>query len=105
MSSRKAILLWVSVNVKAKRSIRFALPVPLFILLLISDILEDSAFFIPAIKNTKNGGKLSPASAKQLVIASAGFLREIALKTEPFDLADIDITDGDKRVIVKCLLK
>lgn len=105
MSNRRAFFLWVSVNVQGSRNFRFALPIPLYLLLGLSDMIEDAAFFVPSRHTSKKAGNMSPAAVKELMKTSVGVLREIALNTEPFDLADIDITDGGKRIIFKCLLK
>ncbi len=105
MSSRRAFFLWVSVNVKSNRSIRFALPIPLYLLLGLSDIIEDAAFFVPSKHTAERAGELSPYAVKEIMRSSARVLREIALNSEPFDLADIDIADSDRRVVLRCLLK
>ncbi len=105
MSNRRAFLIWISVSIVSGRSFRFVLPIPLLLLLGVSDFLEDAAFFVPSSNRILGGGKISPGSVKRILIASAGFLREIALRTEPFELADIDVSDGNRRFAVRCLLK
>ncbi len=105
MSNRRAFIIWLSVSFRSSRSFRIALPVPLILLLGVSDFLEDAAFLIPARKGGPRGGEFSSSSAKSILIACAAFLRETALHTEPFELADIDVADGDSRLAVKCLIK
>lgn len=68
-------------------------------------MIEDAAFFINAKQKAKRESKLSPLAVKEIMRSSARILREIALRTEPFDLVDIDITDTDKHIVFKCLLK
>ena len=104
MSNKRAYFIWFSLSIKSSRSFHLALPVPLILFLYVSDFLEDVAVFVPNAQS-KADRKMSPASVKQILHACSDFLREIALHTEPFDLADIDVTDKGKRVIVKCIIK
>lgn len=95
MSNRRAFLIWIAV--RAGNRFRLALPIPLFLLLGVTDFLEDAALFIPATYTEKSEKKLSSGSAKQLVLACADLLRELALHSEPIDLVDIDVSEGEKR--------
>jgi len=78
---------------------------PLLLFLGLSDFLDDAAFFIPNVYYKENGKKLSPASVKQIIGGCSDFIRELALHSEPFVLADIDISDGNKQFALKFQLK
>lgn len=105
MSSRRAFLIWISLHIKSKRSFRIALPIPLLLLLGASNILEDVSYFILNASRDERGRKNTSGSAKQIVLTCADFLREIALQSEPSDLIDIDVLDGEKRFALKFLLR
>jgi hypothetical protein len=92
-------------EIRRGRGFKIALPLPLALFLGVSDFLEDIAFFIPNVYHVGERKKMSPAAIKQIVKTTAVFFREIALNTEPFDLADIEIKDGSGGFSFKCLLK
>ncbi len=105
MSNRRAFLIWISINIKSERNFHLALPIPLLMLLGISDFLYDASIFIPNIYRQENERSISPGSAKQIVLAGAELLCELALHSEPFDIVDIDITEGQKRFAFQCKLR
>ena len=97
-------MIWISFRYEGTRSFRLALPVPLLLFWGLSCILEDIACLIPR-RYEKNGKALSPGDARQIVLACVELLRGLAFDTERMDLVDIDINDGEKRYVIKCLLR
>jgi hypothetical protein len=104
MLNRKAHWIIISVRIKADIRLRFTFPIPLILFIGLSEFLEDAAFFIPPMQE-KDGDKMSPSAIRQIIQTSADLVRGFALRSEPIDFVDVDIKDGEERVMVKLLLK
>lgn len=101
--NRPSVLLWLSVNVGGKRRLRFALPLFLPALLMLTDEAEDLLLFINFVSfgGLKRSGFFSKAMWG-ITIAYTLF-DEIIRHTEPCDLVDVDVKSGQVRVVCRLL--
>jgi len=121
MSNRPVFLLWISVHVEGQRHFRLFIPVPLFLLLMLSDIAEDFSCLAPLFfrnRFEKHRGEnrhapgqtaacpeVSPALIRNAASVFSVFMRELVFHTGPLDLADIDVRDENGTVRVRCLIR
>lgn len=118
MLSRPVFFLWISIRIEGDSKFRLALPIPLFILFLLSDIAEDTAY-IWRLFNGKCSIALPPdhefkglmtdclksPKPEMLLIAAKlvrNFLREIMFHWGAFDLLDVDVQSKKEHVLVRC---
>ncbi len=102
--------MWFSIRVEGEKNFRFAFPVPLFLLLLVGDLLEEASgaalLFGGKGRAGQEGKSFSPALFASLAGAAAALLREAALHMPADDFVDVDITDAqDNRVRIKLLTR
>lgn len=110
MWNRPALLLWFSLHIKGRHNFHLVLPIPLFLLLMLTDILEDLSALTPLFWHKSHyrnwrSLELSPAIFMSLASVCSGLSREIVLHAQPLDLLDVDVTDNENHVRVKCLLR
>lgn len=102
--NRPSVLLWLSVNVGGKKRFRFALPLFLPSLLMLTDEAEDLLLFINLV--SFGGLKRSGLFAKAMwgINIAYSLFDEIILHTEPCNLVDVDVKkDGGVRVICRLI--
>jgi hypothetical protein len=96
--------------VEGKHHIRLAFPIPLFLFLIVTDLMDDlSALLFLFGPNTNrkiwHGMEISPSLVMRIVGICCTLSRELVLHAQPVDLADIDVTGEMGRVRVRCLLR
>ena len=109
MSNRPVFFLYTRVRVRKKANLVFLFP--FFILFAFVDILDDIAqlikVFSPRAGALPETGETHTAAA--WVASITGILLdltwELAMKTGPLDLVDVDIRDKDESILVKVLTR
>lgn len=109
MSNRPVFFLYTRVRVRKK--VNFVFLFPFFILFAFVDVLDDIAqlvkLFSPRASILPEAGEGRSAAA--WVASITGILLdliwELAMKTGPLDLVDVDIRDKDESVLVKVLTR
>ena len=111
MSNRPVFFLYMRVQVKEKAKFRFAFVLPFFILFAFVDVLDDIAqlikLFTPraSIMMAKEGERSAAAWCESITGTVMDLLWELAMKSGPLDLVDVDIKDKDSSVLVKVLTR
>lgn len=104
MWNRPVFLLIISVRIKGSRNFRLFLPIPLYLIYMFSDIVDDYSGLLPHFlrKSIRIQGKeVSPEVIRCAVSSAAELIRELAFSTGPFDFADIDINDEKEHVKIR----
>ena len=105
------MVLWVSVRISGRHRFRLSLPIPIFLLLMLGDVMEDYAALLPAFwhgygkEGHKHEDPATPVKIKNILIGVSGALHELVLHAGPLDLVDADIESEEGHVAVKCLLR
>lgn len=111
MSNRSALLLIISVRVEGKSKVRLFLPLPLWVVLALLDVLDDfaelAALFCGNVSyRTADGGKqTAPAAMRTVSGILTGCMWELAFETGPLDMIDIDVKGAKGAVKVKVLTR
>ena len=111
MLNRPVFFLYTRVRVKEKAKFHFAFALPFFILFAFVDVLDDIAqlvkLFTPraSIMTAKEGERSAAAWCASITGSILDILWELAMKTGPIDLVDVDVKDKDGSVLVKVLTR
>lgn len=111
MSNRPALLLLISVRVGEKSKVRLFLPLPLWVVLALLDVLDDyaeiAALFCGSVSyRTADGGKQTASAALRMVSGIlTGCMWELAFETGPLDMVDIDVQNKKGPVRVRVLTR
>lgn len=111
MSNRPALLLIISVRVEGKSNVRLFLPLPLWVVLALLDVLDDfaviaSVFCRNISYRTADGGKqTAPAALSMVSGILTGCMWELMFETGPLDMVDIDVKEKNGPVRVRVLTR
>ncbi len=111
MSNRPVFFLCFRLRVREKARFGFAFALPFFVLFAFVDVLDDIAqlakLFAPraTITTAKDGERSAAAWCKSVTGSIMDLLWELAMKTGPLDLVDVDVTDKRGSVLVKLLTR
>ncbi len=111
MSNRPVFFLYTRVRVREKAKFHFAFVLPFFILFAFVDVLDDIGqlvkLFSPRanIHMAKEGERSAAAWIASVTGSILDLLWELAMKTGPLDLVDVDVKDKDESVLVKVLTR
>ena len=110
MWNRHAFLIWFSVRIEGKHRFHIALPIPIYLFLMFTELFEDLAALTPIFWHRHDdkewhGMEVSPLTVMRIAAIFSGLSREFVLHAEPIDLIDVDITDRENRIRVRCLLR
>ena len=111
MSNRPVFFLCFRIRVKQKSKFGLAFALPLFLAFAFLDTLDDFAelakLFAPrAAITTAKAGRQTVAQWSASVTGSLmGMLWELAMKTGPLDLVDVDVNDKHGSVLFKLMTR
>ncbi len=111
MSNRPVFFLCFRIRVKQKSKFGLAFALPLFLAFAFLDTLDDFAelakLFAPrAAITTAKAGRQTVAQWSASVTGSLmGVLWELAMKTGPLDLVDVDVNDKHGSVLFKLMTR
>lgn len=105
--NRPVVLLWVSVDIRSEKNIRFKFPLFLPSLLMTADILEDMANFGKLFIRGKTFGKdnISFEDLAGYTLIFKKLMLSFLFETGPLDLVDVDVKNKDDWVRVACRLR
>ena len=109
MSNRPALLLIVSIKLKEKSNFRLFFTLPMFVVLGLLDVLDDycelATLFCPHVSYQTATGERKDVSASFRMVSGIlmGSMWELAFKTGPLDLVDVDVRNKESAVKVKVL--
>lgn len=111
MSNRPVLLLIVSIKLKEKSNFRLFFTLPMFVVLDLLDVLDDycelAALFCPRASYRTAGGETQYVTSSLRMVSGIlmGSMWELAFRTGPLDMVDVDVRDKNSAVKVKVLTR
>lgn len=111
MSNRPTLFFLMSIRVAGKRKFRFFLLLPMWVVLDLTDVLDDLCRIAAAFcKNVSyrtiaNGRQFVPDTLRTTSAVLTGCVMELAFETGPLDIVDIDVQKNRETVKLKVLTR
>ncbi len=111
MSSRPTLFFLMSMRVGGKQKFRFFLLLPMWVVLDLTDMLDDLCRITAAFcrnvsyRTIGNGRQFLPDTLRATSAALSGCVMELAFETGPLDIVDIDVWKNRETVKLKLLTR